>query len=462
MAKFELLKKLTNVPQDGVLQERGGDIAEAEVVPISQDSGRVARVGAWALGLGLGGFLLWAAFAPLDEGVPSQGQVAIDTKRKAVQHQQGGIVREVLVREGQKVREGELLLKLDDANTRAGFEGSRQRYLSFRAVQGRLLAEQTGQSKITFHPELLKAAAEDPLIARQVATQEQLFLSRRAGLQADLQSYQESIQGQLALIQAHENILVSRRSQIALLNEELTNTRGLVKDGYAPRNRQLELERMVAESSASIAELQGNIMRGHRSVAELRQKMIARQQEYRKEIETQMAEVSREVEAEESKFAALRNELERVEIRSPAAGQVVGLAIQTVGGVVSAGQKLMDIVPENESLLLESRVPPHLIDKVHAGLPVDVRFNSFAHSPQLVVEGKIVSISGDLLTDAQTNASYYLARINVTPEGYKKLGKHQLQPGMPVEVVLKTGERSLLAYLLHPLTRRMAAAMKEE
>ena len=122
----------------------------------------------------------------------------------------------------------------------------------------------------------------------------------------------------------------------------------------------------------------------------------------------------------------------------------------------------MDIVPEDEALLLEAKVPPHLIDRVRAEMPVDVRFSSFAHSPQLVVEGKVVSVSGDLLTEQQTGAGYYLARVRVTPEGLKTLGKRQLQPGMPVEVVFKTGERSLLTYLLHPLAKRVSAAMKEE
>jgi protease secretion system membrane fusion protein len=134
---------------------------------------------------------------------------------------------------------------------------------------------------------------------------------------------------------------------------------------------------------------------------------------------------------------------------------VVGLAVQT-------GQKLMDVVPEDEVLVLESKVPPNLIDRVHAGLPVDVRFAAFADSPQLVVDGRLVSVSGDLLTEPQTNATYYLARVQLTPEGYRKLGARSLQPGMPVEVVLRTGERSLLTYLMHPLTKRLAASMKED
>ena len=159
---------------------------------------------------------------------------------------------------------------------------------------------------------------------------------------------------------------------------------------------------------------------------------------------------------------AVSDDLARTEIKAPAAGQVVGLAVQTVGAVVQSGQKLMDIVPKDAPLILEAHVAPHLIDRVRSDLPVDVRFSSFAHSPQLVVQGKVVSISADLLTEPQTNVSYYLARVQVTPEGIKHLGKRQLQPGMPVEVILKTGERSMLTYLLHPLTKRLAASMTEE
>ena len=419
------------------------------------------RLGLWALAIGFGGFLLWAAIAPLDEGVAAAGVVAIDTKRKTVQHLSGGIVKEVLVREGDEVNEGQSLIRLDSAVARANHESVRQRYLGLRAMQGRLQAEQTGAGSIAFHPDL-QAAATDPLIRQQMQNQEQLFLTRRSLLRSDLQSIEESIQGQEGLLQAYSGMLENRRNQLRLINEELTNLRGLVKEGYAPRNRQMEMERLAAESSTAIADLQGNTVRARRAIGELRQRALSRQQEYRKEVETQLADVSREVLSDNEKLHAVTDDLARTEIKAPASGQVVGLAVQTVGGVVQPGQKLMDIVPKDAPLLLEARVAPHLIDRVHADLPVDVRFSSFAHSPQLVVDGKVVSISGDLLTEPQTNISYYLARVQVTPEGLKHLGKRQLQPGMPVEVIFKTGERSMLTYLLHPLTKRLAASMIEE
>jgi protease secretion system membrane fusion protein len=337
----------------------------------------------------------------------------------------------------------------------------RQRYLGLLATQSRLRAEQTGAATMTLHPDL-QAASKDPLIQLQIANQQQLFASRRASLKADLQAMEENIRGQQSLVQAYEGMLGSRRSQIALLNDELTQTRALVKEGYAPRNRQLELERMVADATAATTELIGNISRARQAVAETRQRMIGRQQEYRKEVESQLSDASRDALSDAEKFRALKDDLNRTEIKAPAAGQVVGLAVQTVGAVISPGQKVMDIVPRDEPVLLETRVQPHLIDRVRADMPVDVRFNSFSHSPQLVVQGKVQSVSGDLLTDQATNTSYYLARVVVTPEGLKKLGNRQMQPGMPVEVVFKTGERTVLTYLLHPLTRRIAASMKEE
>lgn len=435
------------------------DVTDVIVKP--EVKAQPGRIGLWALGLGFGGFLLWASLAPLDQGVPGQGVVTIDTKSKAVQHLSGGIIKEVLVIEGQQVKEGQLLIRLDEAVVKANFESMRQRYIGLRAMEGRLLAEQRGLGKISWHADLREAMG-DAQVRQMAMTQEQLFGSRRASLGADLQAIEESIQGQQALLQSYNTMLGNRRNQLAMLNEELANTSGLVKEGYVPRNRQLELERMVLESGSSIAELLGNTTRAQRSIGELRQRAIVRQQEYRKEVESQLSEVEREVQADAEKFSAAKNDLERIDIKSPAAGQVVGLAFQTVGGVVGPGQKLMDIVPSSQALLLEARVAPHMIDRVHAELPVDVRFSSFANSPQLVLKGKVVSVSADLLVDTHTGAGYYLARVAVTPEGLKKLGKRQMQPGMPVEVIFITGERSMLTYLLHPLTKRMAASMKEE
>jgi protease secretion system membrane fusion protein len=250
---------------------------------------------------------------------------------------------------------------------------------------------------------------------------------------------------------------------LGLLEEERKGLQDLVQGGYAPKNDLLALQRSSAETMGAIADLQGNIERSRSALIETKLRIMQREQEFRKTVDTELADVHSQVEAEGERFVALRDDLARTVIRAPSTGQVVGLTAQTVGGVIAPGQKVMDIVPGDEPLLLETQVPPHLIDRVRPGFDADVRFSGFAHTPSLVVPGKVVSISNDLLANEQTGGAYYLARVSVTEEGMKILGKdRQLQPGMPVEVIVITGERSMLTYLLNPLLKRLAFSMKEE
>ncbi len=360
------------------------------------------RLGIWVLLVGFGGFLLWAAFAPLDEGVPSQGIVSIATKRKVVETLRGGRIEKVYVREGQMVRESDVLMTLDSQTAKARYDETHQHYLGTRATADRLLSEMSGASSITFDKDLLND--RDRALAEQnMQNQRQLFSSRRLTLK--------------------------------IFKDQLTDIKSLVQDGYAPMSQQRDLELKIADFRTNTA--------------------------------SQLAQVQLEVGADAEKTRALADELADTEIRSPASGQVVGLQVQSVGAVIQPGQKIMDIVPLTEGLLIDAKISPHLIDSIHKGLPVDVSFFSFAHSPQLVVRGVVESLSKDIVTDPGTNpsmpnASYYLARILVTPEGMKTLGKRQMQPGMPVQVVIKTGERSMLTYLIDPLVKRITVSMKED
>lgn len=422
---------------------------------------RTSRWGLWMIAAAITGFVIWAATAPLDEGVPTQGNVAIDTKRVTVQHLQGGIIREVLVREGQVVHQGDLLIRLDDAVTRANYEAIRQRYLGLRALEARLLAEQQDLEDIEFHPDLISAAT-DPQVQRHMDNQSRLLVTRRSALQAELQAIEESIRSQEGTIDTMRSIIGSRREQQAIVREEIDSIRELVEEGFIPRNRLLELNRQLSEVVAAITELQGNIVRAQQAILELRQRALARRQEVRREVETQLADVVREVESDEARYRATRDELVRTEIRATAGGQVVGLAFQSVGGVIPPGQRILDIVPENQDLLLETQILPHLIDGVRPGLPVDIRFSVFPTEPMLVVEGEVVTVSGDLLTDPITGVGYFLARVRVTDAGRATLGNRVLQPGMPADVIVRTGQRTLLTYLMHPLTRRVASSMTEQ
>lgn len=427
------------------------------------DTRRPIRLGFWVLVVGFGGFLLWSVLAPLDEGVATQGSVSIETRRKTIQHLSGGVVHSVDVKEGQWVKAGDVLLALDESVSRSNYESIRQTYMAQRATEGRLLAELQSQPRIEFHSDLQKFAS-DQLIQQHMQTQIQLFSARRLSLQAELAAADENVAGLKSQLAGVTQMLLNRMTQAELQSKQIQSIRELAIEGYAPRNQVLQMEQAQAELRALISDLQANQNRLGRSVAEVQQRIVQRQQDYFKEVSSQLAEVRREVQAGQDKLKAVTGELARTLLRAPVDGQVVGMSVSATGGVVTPGQRLMDIVPKGEALLIDAKIPPHIIDKVYAGESAEVRFSTFANTPQLVLHGRLLSVSSDVLSE-QTSmgvVSYYLARVEISPEGLQQLGKRVLQPGMPAEVLVKTGERSLLTYLLHPLTKRMAASMKEE
>jgi protease secretion system membrane fusion protein len=439
------------------------DVTDVDVKDLPTDTRRPIWLGFLVLVLGFGGFLVWAAYAPLDEGVVSQGTVVVEMHRRPVQHVSGGVVKRVLVREGQQVKAGDPLIELDEAATKATFESIRQTYLAQRAAEGRLLAELGDKPAIEFHPDLM-AGASDPAVRQHIDTQKQLFMSRRLTLQSDLDATRASIVGLEAQIAGQASMLESRESQAKLQSQQIANLSALAAEGYAPRNQILQLEQSQAELRATTADLKANRLRAQQGIAELRERMNQRRQEYQRDSSAQLADVRREVQAGQDRLKAISGEFGRMVIKSPVDGQVVGLTVSGTGGVVTPGQKLLEVIPHGESLLIDARISPQFIDRVNVGTATDVRFTSFAHTPQLVVNGKVIALAGDVQTEPTPAGpmSFYLARIQITPEGVTKLSNKVVQPGMQAEVVIKTGERSLLTYLLHPLTKRIAASMKEE
>lgn len=440
----------------------GKDITDIDPVAPVTETRSTIRLGFWVLVVGFGLFLAWAAYAPLDEGVIAPATVSIETRKNPIQHMVGGVIQKVNVAEGQMVKRGDVLVVLDDATNRAAFEAIRQNYLSQRAAESRLLAEVTDAPAINFHADLL--LPEDPVAAQHISVQRQLFNSRRAAQAAELGAANQSIIGVQGQTEGLKQMLENRRAQAALQQRQLTSVRQLADDGFAPRNQALQLEQAAVELRSGIAELETNIQRAENAIAETRLRIAQRRQEYLKEVSAQLADVRREVQANQERLVAITAELGRTQIRSPIDGQVVGLSMSSTGGVVSPGQRLMDIVPLGEALLLDAKVPPTVIDRVKQGDAAEVRFSAFANAPSLVVHGRVVSLSHDAIHEQMgvAVANYYLARVELTPEGMKALGNRALQPGMQAEVLIKTGERSLLTYLLHPLTKRVAAAMTEE
>ena len=415
----------------------------------------------WLLVLaGFGGFMAWAAWAPLDAGVASPGTVVVSGNRKAVQPMVGGKIAELKAKDGDVVKAGQVLVRLDGTQAKSQLDVARGQWFTTTAVEARLIAERTGRAQIQF-PDDLRNEKSDPRAANAMALQGELFATRRRSLESDINVLRESIRGLEAQLQGIEESSRARRDQARLLGEEIERQRDLVKDGFLARNRLSEQERALAAVMGAIAEDAGNLGRTRQQIAELRARMLSREQDYRKEVESQLTEVQRDSAALTSRLQALEFELVNMEIKSPADGIVVGLAVHTIGGVVATGAPMMEVVPSDEPLKVDAQIAPHLIDKVKPGLDVDILFPAFQQATTPHIPGRVVQVSADVLLEPKQGIPYFKATIEVTPEGMKQLRHHQIRAGMPAEVFVRTGERTMLNYLTKPLLDRMNRALTE-
>lgn len=427
---------------------------------VETDDSKHARIGWWIVLAGVGGFFLWASLAPLDQGVPVPGTVMVSTNRKAVQHQAGGTIEEILVKEGDIVKEGQVLVRMNDVVAKAQAEISRVQLHTARAASARLLAERDGKKDIAYPEDMLKS--EDPRVKEILSTQSLLFSSRQTAIRSELATYEENIAGLKAQVQGLEESKESKKQQAQFLKEQLTGMRDLAKEGYVPRNRLLDLERTYAQVNGAISEDIGNIGRSQRQIAELSLRRIQRQQEYQKEVRTQLADAQREAEALDNRLKAQDYELGNTLVKAPVEGAVVGLAVFTRGGVVPPGFKMMDVVPSEDALIVEGMVPVHLIDKVKPDLEVDMIFSALNQRSTPHIPGIVTQVSADRLTDEKTGQPFYRLKAQVQPKGMKMLSQHEIRPGMPVDMVVKTGERTMMNYLFKPVFDRANMSLKEE
>lgn len=429
---------------------------------VNVDATAPTRLGWWVVLAGFGGFMLWATLAPLDKGVPVVGNVAVATQRKAVQHQTGGTIEDILVKEGDTVKAGQIMVRMNDVQVKASAEMTRVQYYTARATEARLAAERDGKRVVTFPAELESAKSSDPRIAANIDLQSQLFTSRQSAIQSELAAIEENIAGLKAQVKGLEESRETQKLQQKLLKEQLDDMRDLAKEGYVARNRVFELERTYAQVNGSIAEIIGNIGRAQRQISELGLRRIQRAQEYQKEVRTQLAEVQKEAEALQSRLKSQDFDLANSQVKAPVDGTVVGVNVFTKGGVISPGYRMMDIVPSDDALVVEGQVPVNLIDKVHKELPVELIFSAFNQNDTPHIPGVVTRVSADRLVDEKTGMPYYKLEAEVTPEGKMMLKNLQVRPGMPVEVFVKTGERTMMSYLLKPIFDRAATALSEE
>jgi protease secretion system membrane fusion protein len=445
--------------------EAPAEVITHDVTPleVNTDARPYSRLG-WLIVLaGVGGFLLWALFAPLDKGVPMSGTLAKESNRKAVQHLVGGTVQQILVKDGDVVKAGQVLVRMNPVVAQSAYDMTEGQYLNARATEARLIAERDGQRKINFPAELEKRRAE-PRVAEMMSLQNQLLVSRQGSLQNELGGVDESIAGLKLQIRGLEESRDSMKEQVKLLKEQIDGMRDLAKEGYVARNRLLDLERTYAQLNGAISENIGNIGRSQRQVTELTLRKMQRTQDYQKEVRTTLSDTQKEAEALAARLEGQKFELGNAEVKSPATGTVVGLAVFTQGGVVPPGFRMMDIVPSDDPMIVEGQLPVNLVDKVHPGLKVELIFSAFNTNKTPHIEGEIETVSADRSVDEHTGMPYYKVRAKVTPKGAKMIAEHKLNilPGMPVELFVKTGERTMMNYLLKPVFDRAKSSMSED
>ncbi|WP_236212543.1 HlyD family type I secretion periplasmic adaptor subunit [Metapseudomonas otitidis] len=429
----------------------------ADVLPL--DDHRPARLGRWLVLAGFGGFLLWAALAPLDKGVAVSGSVVVAGHRQAVQHPTGGVVARLLVHDGEAVSAGQVLLTLDATRPRAERDTLRQQYRDAQAAAVRLAAETEGQAQLRFPPSL---PADDPDMQASQALHQQLFASRREVQRLQQAALREGLAGARAHLAGLESAQRYRREQRQALLQQLQGLRGLAQEGYIPRNRLLENERLLAQLDGELGEAVGAIGHARQQVQELGWRERQQAEEYRCDLHQQQVENRLRLGELASRLASAEFELAHTEVRAPVAGTLVGLAVFTPGGVIAPGQQLMEVVPRDAPLLVDARAPVELVDRLRPGLPVELLFAAFNQSSTPRVPGELVLVSADRLLDEQTREPYYQVRIRVSEDGARQLAGLDIRPGMPVQAFVRTGERSLLNYLFKPLADRLHLALSED
>lgn len=430
---------------------------------VTRDASQTARLGLWIIAIGLGGFLLWAALAPLAQGVAGSGTVAVAGERKTVQSLTGGVVVDIRVREGERVEAGQLLIQLNTIQAQSQLEVALGQWFSARSSEARLSAERHGLAQIVWPDDLLQRGA-DPRAKRNMDLQANLFETRRAELASRQQILANQTASLLEQLHAYEQIKRHLETQLDYQRRELDGLRQLASEGYVPRNRLFEAERNASQLSAQLTNGVSDIGKTRQNITESKLQALQLQQSFRIDAESQLAGVAAEASSLSERIKALEFEVDNAAIRAPVAGQVIGLNVHTEGGVIPAAQRLMDIVPQGSAWIIKAKFEPLVADRLKTGLPVNLRFSSLNSATLPVVEGSVLTVSGDQLLDDKSGQPYFAVEVEVGASAVEQLRAHGLEvkPGMQAEVLVQTGERTFLQYLLSPLEKRIRGALKEE
>jgi HlyD family type I secretion membrane fusion protein len=404
---------------------------------------------------------VWTWLAPLSGAVIGAGQVKVDMNRKTVQHQEGGIVGEILVRDGSKVKAGQTLILLKDVRVDAGSEAVRTQLDAELAKAARLAAEQSGAAQIVFPPELTKRGS-DPRVIELLKHESSVFRVRRESLANQIALIRNQAREARDEIKARDTQLKADDEAIKFQRNELAQNQSLANEGFVSKTRLLVLQREGAQYESRRAEGAAELARAQQKVSDLELRAETLRSTFNQEASNELRQTTTTIFELRERLRPAQDAEQRQRITAPSSGEVVDLRVTSVGAVIAPREPILDIVPEDPDLLVEARVRPEDVNYVRTGSLADVRLTAFRQRITPTVEGKVVYISADRLVDKATNAPYYTVHVRVSPEALHKAGDLKLQAGMPAEVFIQTSARNALQYLVDPILGFLQRSLREQ
>lgn len=434
--------------------------ANSAVTAVETDDKPIRIIGLMVLLSTLGVFGAWAYLAPIDGAALAPGFVAVKSHKKTVQHLDGGIVSQLLVKDGDIVKQGDLLLTLDGTENKAQLEIARSQFITLSAQVARLEAERDGKPVVVY-PDALDDAADLRIVEAKRA-ENQLFAARKNAHEGEMAVLTQRL-GQLnSKIAGLKGQRSSKQELVASYSEEAADLKELLAEGFADKQRLRDTERNSIMNKGEIASLSSEIATGQIQIGETKLEILQLERKHQEDVAAKLSEAQTGLYDVNQRMLATKDKVVRIDIKAPVSGRVMGMAMHTVGGVILPGHTILDIVPQQDELIIDAQVSPLDIDRVSIGLVAEVRFTAFKQAVTPVIEGKMIGLSADRLIEEKTGTPYYQAEIELTPESYQKMAHLELIPGMPVEVLIKTGERTAFEYLTKPIGNAFARAFIED